>query len=156
MESKSDKSLSRKSSSKEIDCKDQGSRDPLDVIESYASTLETEFEDFANEHYDVFECICEMTVKDEHPVKFNEIYQEYLTRFSIKIEKILEKEGCNSQTFYAQARVILDEYPRGHPKKIFVQTILAASDYDMFFSFMQEEIQYLKKIKSHSSKSGKK
>lgn len=124
-------------------------RDAFEIIEAYGGTLDKEFEDFASDHFEIFESSTELTTQDEHPIAFNDVYHEYLERFATKVEKILQKEGIDSDEFYRQAKEILDTYPRGHPRKIFVQTILATTDYDIFFTFMKEEIGFLRKTKRH-------
>lgn len=137
---------SRGSGFKETEVKP--TRDAFEIIETYGASLDKEFEDFANEKFDIFQNVNELTTQDEHPITFNDVYQEYLERFATKVEKILQKEGITSAEFYNQAKDILNTYPRGHPKKIFVQTVLAATDYDLFFTFMKEEIGFLSKMKN--------
>ena len=55
-----------------------------------SSKLESEFEDFAKTHTDVFAASIDLREGDEHPLSFHDVYNQYLEIFERKIERFIE------------------------------------------------------------------
>jgi hypothetical protein len=65
----------------------------VDLVREFcmSSQFESEFEKFAEKHYEDFKDVTEMKDSDEHRLEYYDIYSSYLAKFEGKIEKFLEK-----------------------------------------------------------------
>ena len=107
-----------------------------------SSSLEKDFEDFADEHAAIFMPLLEIedTSKSEHPLEFHDTYRNFLSRFERKIETYIESEGMNSFDFYKECENILDNDEVFDMRRFFVETLLSSSKYETFISLMKGEM----------------
>ena len=69
--------------------------------------------------------------------------------FEGKIERFIESEGLSSMAFYKECEDILDSDEVFDMKKFFVETLLATSNYETFFSLMKGEMMRVKAESAH-------
>lgn len=56
-----------------------------------SSQFESEFEKFAEAHYEDFKDVTDLPPNAEHKLEYYDIYSSYLSKFEGKIERFLEK-----------------------------------------------------------------
>jgi len=86
------------SDSKEEEESKQQTFKVVEIVREFcmSSQFESEFEKFAEKHYEDFKDVTEMKTGDEHRLEYYDIYSAYLAKFEGKIEDFLEKVCCIS------------------------------------------------------------
>ena len=69
---------------------------------------------------------------------------QYLRHFEGKLHSYIERE-CDSsvEDFYDQCHAVLDDLDLYHPKRFFIEALLATTEYQIFFSLMVGEVRKL-------------
>ena len=109
-----------------------------------SSDFEGQFDSFARSHASVFLPAVDMLPGDEHPLSLYTCYEEYLRHFEGKLHSYIESECASSvEDFYDAAHAVLDDLSPFHPKRFFIEALLATTEYQIFFSLMVGEIRKL-------------
>lgn len=130
-------------SGKRDESKGDDKKDVVDLVQEFclSKNLERDFEDFAIEHSDVFMQAVEF--KDdhgEHPLEFYEVYKKYLSKFEGKISDFIIDNGYTINEFYKTCQDILEDEEVFGTRRFFVETMLATSEYENFYTLMKSEM----------------
>ena len=87
----------------------------LDAVESFctSSDLETEFENFAEAHADIFLAATEIPIGEEHPIEFHDVYMKYLSQFERRIESFIAKVASCCASFAISSLITSFSFRRG-------------------------------------------
>ncbi len=112
--------------------------------------FEGQFDDFARQHASTFIPYLDEPPGAEHSLAFHQCYRDYLSHFEGKISHFIEgangREGKSDtvEDFYEQCRVVLDDMDAFHPKRFFIEALLATAEYPIFFTLMIGEARKIK------------
>ena len=110
------------------------------IILKHTDFLDTKISNFYKHHQREFEHILTFDVDDDtHPLIYHELYELYVQEYSLTIESLLQEEGLSLDEFYSEADDILTKSHRHSEERITIQAVLAASEYDMFVRYVQDE-----------------
>jgi len=103
--------------------------------------FEGQFDDFAAEHAELFIPVVGVATADiEHKLEFHDCYTGYLEHFEGRIKKYIERIGEGTvEEFYDQCSDALDHLPEFHPKRFFIEALLATTEYPIFLTLMVGE-----------------
>ena len=110
--------------------------------------LDREFEQFCAAHAPIFVDAAADTATSsahvEHKLAYQECFDEFLASFEKRLQTVIEREGASAGDFRDACEDVLrgDEF---HPRRFFVERLLAIMDYQLFFSMMVGEARLLKK-----------
>ena len=99
--------------------------------------FENQFDEFAATHADLFIPFVDAEPGAEHQLEFHDCFNEYLETFEGKIRRFIEtcdyvKEGgegkANVDDFYEECKVALDKLGAFHPKRFFIEALLATTE----------------------------
>ncbi|GMH80850.1 hypothetical protein TrLO_g333 [Triparma laevis f. longispina] len=78
----------------------------------------------------------------EHQLEFHACFEEYLEHFEGKIKRFIESTGEGTvDDFYEECRIALETLGDFHPKRFFIEALLATTEYPIFFSLMMGEVR---------------
>ena len=110
--------------------------------------LDQEFEQFCAKNAPIFvDAAGEAATSStsvEHKLAYQECFDEFLASFEKRLQTVIEREGASAGDFRDACEDVLrgDEF---HPRRFFVERLLAIMDYQLFFSMMVGEARLLKK-----------
>ena len=112
----------------------------ISIILKHTDFLDAKISNFYNYHKREFEQILSFDVdEDTHPLIYHDLYELYVQEYSLTIESLLKEEGISLDEFYSEADDILTKSHRHSEERITIQAVLAASEYDMFVRYVQDE-----------------
>mmetsp|Transcript_2984 Transcript_2984/g.5712 ORF Transcript_2984/g.5712 Transcript_2984/m.5712 type:complete len:176 (-) Transcript_2984:20-547(-) len=123
---------------------EEEAEDVLSKVQTFcmSSDFEGQFDEFARSHASAFMPAVDMKPGDEHPMELYACYEEYLSHFEGKLHNYIESECASSvEDFYDAAHGVLDSLSPFHPKRFFIEALLATTEYQVFFSLMVGEVR---------------
>ena len=117
--------------------------------------FENQFDEFAADHADLFLPAVDAPPGQEHLLEFHDCYHTYLNTFEGRIKRFIEKDEGTSDTveqFFEECNIALEELDAFHPKRFFIEALLATTEYPIFFTLMIGEARKIKNAREESAR----